>query len=60
MSKSIRTDITFPITTESTHSGLTFASASAALAETVCNSVALTFVNLPPNVPKGVRLALRI
>lgn len=47
---------TFPIMTESTASGGTFAAVRAAFAATVWSSVKEEFANFPPYVPKGVRL----
>lgn len=51
------TGITWPMLTVSTCSGFTPADESAALAATVCKSVADTVLNAPPKVPKAVRLA---
>lgn len=51
------TEITFPMTTESTNSGLTPAALNTALLATVCRFVAVVFRSEPPNVPKAVRLA---
>lgn len=46
-----------PIITEFTFSGDKFASLSACWAAMVCNWVAETFLNAPPNAPKAVRRA---